>query len=79
MALTGKTFVITRAASQSAELRTRLEDLGARVIDCPTIHVVPPTSWKQVDDAVRRLNSEERVALLDAEPLEYVAWQHDAC
>jgi len=53
--LTGKTVVITRAASQSADLRNRLEDLGARVIECPTIQIVPPKSWKPVDDAIRRL------------------------
>jgi uroporphyrinogen III methyltransferase/synthase len=57
MALSGKTVIITRAASQSAELRSGLEDLGARVIECPTIHIVPPTSWKPVDDAIRRLNT----------------------
>jgi uroporphyrinogen III methyltransferase / synthase len=57
MPLTGKTVLITRAASQSAELRTALEDLGARVIECPTIHIVPPTTWKPVDDAIRRLNT----------------------
>src|SRR5213596_2224843 len=55
MALTGKTILITRAASQSADLRNRLEDLGARVIECPTIQIVPPKSWKPVDEAVRRL------------------------
>ena len=57
MPLTSKTILITRAASQSAELRSRLEDLGARVIECPTIHLVPPKSWKPVDDAIRRLDT----------------------
>jgi len=57
MALTGKTIVITRAASQSAELRNRLEDLGARVIECPTIQIVPPKSWKPVDEAIRQLHT----------------------
>jgi len=57
MALTGKTIVITRAASQSAELRHRLEDLGAHVIECPTIHIVPPTTWKPVDAAIRRIRT----------------------
>src|SRR5215471_17093420 len=57
MALTSKTIVITRAASQSAELRNRLEDLGARVIECPTIQIVPPKSWKPVDDAIRQLQT----------------------
>src|SRR5438874_1675850 len=57
MALTGKTIVITRAASQSADLRNRLEDLGARVIECPSIQVVPPNSWKAVDEAIRKLRT----------------------
>ena len=56
-ALQNKTIVITRAASQSADLRNRLEDLGARVIECPTIQIVPPTTWKPVDDAIRRLHA----------------------
>jgi uroporphyrinogen III methyltransferase/synthase len=57
MTLTGKTIVVTRAASQSASLRSRLEDLGARVIECPTIHIVSPKTWKPVDDAIRRLHT----------------------
>jgi uroporphyrinogen III methyltransferase/synthase len=57
MPLSGKTVLITRAASQSTELRNALEDRGARVIECPTIHIVPPPTWKPVDDAIRRLDS----------------------
>jgi uroporphyrinogen III methyltransferase / synthase len=55
--LTGKTILITRAASQSADLRSRLEHLGARVVECPTIQIVPPKTWKPLDDAIRNLNS----------------------
>src|SRR5881394_1060077 len=57
MELSGKTVLITRAASQSADLRTRLENLGARVIECPTIQIVPPKTWKPVDDAIRKLST----------------------
>ncbi len=70
MALTGKTIVITRAASQSADLRNRLEDLGARVIECPTIQVVPPKSWKPVDDAIRRLHSYQWLLFTSANAVE---------
>src|SRR5215510_14342709 len=70
MALTGKTIVITRAASQSAELRSRLEDLGARVIECPTIQIVPPKSWKPVDDAIRRLQSYQWLLFTSANAVE---------
>ena len=70
MALTGKTIVITRAASQSSELRSQLEDLGARVIECPTIQVVPPKSWKPVDDAIRQLNTYDWLLFTSANAVE---------
>jgi len=57
MELAGKTVLITRAATQSEELRRDLEALGARVVECPTIQIVPPKTWKPVDDAIRRLNT----------------------
>jgi uroporphyrinogen III methyltransferase/synthase len=70
MELSGKTVLITRAASQSAELRSRLEDLGARVIECPTIQIVPPTTWKPVDDAIRRLNTYQWLLFTSANAVE---------
>jgi uroporphyrinogen III methyltransferase/synthase len=70
MALTGKTIVITRAASQSGELRNRLEDLGARVIECPTIQIVPPKSWKPVDDAIRRIHTYQWLLFTSANAVE---------
>ena len=70
MALTGKTIVITRAASQSAELRNQLEDRGARVIECPTIQIVPPKSWKPVDDAIRQLHTYQWLLFTSANAVE---------
>jgi uroporphyrinogen III methyltransferase / synthase len=70
MELSGKTVLITRAASQSAELRSKLEDLGARVIECPTIQIVPPTTWKPVDDAIRRLNTYQWLLFTSANAVE---------
>src|SRR5688572_10554205 len=70
MELTGKTIVITRAASQSATLRSQLEDLGARVIECPTIQIVPPKTWKPVDDAIRRLNTYQWLLFTSANAVE---------
>jgi uroporphyrinogen III methyltransferase/synthase len=70
MALSGKTIVITRAATQSADLRKRLENLGARVIECPTIQIVPPKSWKPVDDAIRRLHGYQWLLFTSANAVE---------
>jgi uroporphyrinogen III methyltransferase / synthase len=70
MALSGKTIVITRAATQAADLRNRLEDLGARVIECPTIQIIPPKSWKPVDDAIRRLSTYQWLLFTSANAVE---------
>jgi uroporphyrinogen III methyltransferase / synthase len=70
MALNSRTILITRAAAQSADLRSRLEDLGARVIECPTIHIVAPKSWKPVDDAIKRLNTYQWLLFTSANAVE---------
>lgn len=53
----GKTILVTRARAQSQEITARLEALGANVIHCATIEVVPPTSWKPLDEAISKLES----------------------
>jgi uroporphyrinogen III methyltransferase/synthase len=70
MELTGKTILITRAAAQSAQLRSRLEALGARVIECPTIQIVPPKTWKPVKDAIRQLSTYQWLLFTSANAVE---------
>ena len=70
MELTGKTILTTRAASQSAGLRAQLERLGARVIECPTIQIVKPKTWKPVDEAIRRLDSYQWVLFTSTNAVE---------
>jgi uroporphyrinogen III methyltransferase/synthase len=53
--LFGKTVVVTRTRSQASELSAQLEELGANVIEAPTIEITPPPSWESVDAALQRL------------------------
>ena len=55
--LTGKTILITRAREQSGEFTASLQKLGAEVIEFPTIEIVPPLSWKRVDEAILDLET----------------------
>ena len=57
MVLLGKTILITRATSQSGDLRNGLEALGARVLECPSIQIVPVDNWKEVDRSIASLDS----------------------
>jgi uroporphyrinogen III methyltransferase/synthase len=50
--LFGQTIAVTRTRQQSSELALKLENLGARVIEAPTIELIEPSDWKDVDDAL---------------------------
>jgi uroporphyrinogen III methyltransferase/synthase len=53
----GKKILITRAREQSGDFAKRLRKLGAKVIEFPTIEVVPPTRWNELDQAIDQLKS----------------------
>jgi uroporphyrinogen III methyltransferase/synthase len=53
--LFGKRVVITRAAEQSADLFDHLHDLGAEVIEFPTIEIRPAVDYGPLDTAIGKL------------------------
>jgi uroporphyrinogen III methyltransferase/synthase len=53
--LKGKTILITRRRAQSEEMTLMTEKLGATVIHCPTIEIVEPDSWAELDAAIQQL------------------------
>lgn len=57
--LSGKTIVVTRTREQASLLVKSLRDLGADVLEVPTIEIVDPVDWDPADDAIERLDSFE--------------------
>jgi uroporphyrinogen III methyltransferase/synthase len=55
--LFGKRIVVTRAKGQAGELSSRLEALGAGVIEIPTIEIHPPADPAPFDRAIANLAS----------------------
>src|SRR5215208_6869276 len=53
--LEGRTVIVTRAASQAADLTTLLEGYGAKVIVCPTIEIREPDNYDRLDEALAHL------------------------
>jgi uroporphyrinogen III methyltransferase/synthase len=64
--LQGRTVLVTRARMQSESLTSKLEALGAQVIHFPTIEIVPPESWDQLDAALRRLGGYDWIVFTSA-------------
>lgn len=61
--LFGKTIVVTRSRAQASDLSMKLIDLGAEVLEFPTIRITDPESWKPVDEAVRNIEVYDWVVL----------------
>ncbi len=53
--LAGKRVLVTRTREQASVLSEGLLSLGAIPIEFPTIRIVPPTNWTQLDHALLRL------------------------
>jgi len=72
--LAGKRILITRARDQSAEFATRLRDLGADVIEFPTIEIVAPLCWHEMDRAIDQLRSYDWVIFTSVNGVKFF-WQ----
>ena len=53
--LSGRTVIVTRAASQAEELTKLLESYGAAVIACPTIEIRQLDNYERLDEALDHL------------------------
>jgi uroporphyrinogen III methyltransferase/synthase len=53
--LFGKRIVVTRAREQASDLLKGLTRLGAECIQFPTIEIVPPDNWDDLDRAVQSI------------------------
>jgi uroporphyrinogen III methyltransferase/synthase len=71
MELLGKTILITRAASQSEDLRAALEQAGARVLECPAIEIIPVDDWTEADRTASALNSYDLLIFTSVNAVDY--------
>ena len=55
--LLGKRIVVTRARQQASDLVSRLTEMGADCLECPTIEVVEPQDWSPLDKAIENLSA----------------------
>jgi uroporphyrinogen III methyltransferase/synthase len=53
--LFGKRIVVTRAREQASDLSERLRELGAIPIEFPTIELLPPKKWAELDHCIDQL------------------------
>jgi uroporphyrinogen III methyltransferase/synthase len=69
--LIGKTILVTRSATQSGQFTARLQREGATIIEMPTLEIVPPSSWQELDGAIARLSEFDWLILTSANAVEF--------
>lgn len=63
ISLSNKTVLLTRAANQSSRWISKLEAVGARVINIPLIDIIPPRDeYRSLDQSIKDLNNYDCVA-----------------
>ena len=64
--LRGKTILITRTKEGNVVERKKLEILGARVLELPSIEIGPPTNTDLIDKAIKEISSFDWIVFTSA-------------
>jgi uroporphyrinogen-III synthase len=76
--LTGLRILTTRAEKQSGGLAKPLRELGAEVIEIPTIEIRPPRSYDPLDSALRNIGNYDWLILTSVNGVEALFARLDA-
>jgi uroporphyrinogen-III synthase len=68
--LCGWRILTTRASRQSGGLAKPLRDMGAEVVEIPTIEIKPPTSYKALDAALKNIDKYDWLILTSVNGVE---------
>lgn len=55
--LFGKTILVTRSREQASQFAKLLSEAGANVVELPTIQIVPPENWEELDAEIGKIES----------------------
>jgi uroporphyrinogen III methyltransferase/synthase len=64
--LFGQRVLVTRTRQQASELSARLAELGAEVIEVPTIELAAPESWEEIDRTLLQIPAYDWVVFTSA-------------
>lgn len=69
--LSGRRFIVTRAAEQAGEFSALLSSKGATVLECPTIKLIEPDSWQELDSAIGNLHDIDWLVLTSSNAVRF--------
>ena len=69
--LLGKTVLVTRPTAQAATLSAALKNVGAKVLEFPSIKILPPKDWTGLDQAIRDMRTFDWILFTSVNGVEY--------
>lgn len=69
--LFGKRIVVTRSRNQASVFAEMLIDRGATTVEFPTIDVVPPASWDELDAAIKAIETYDWIIFTSANAVKF--------
>jgi uroporphyrinogen III methyltransferase/synthase len=69
--LFGKKIIVTRTKEQAGKLSSKLKELGAEVFEIPTIEIIPPVSFEELDKAIENIESYDALILTSVNGVKY--------
>ncbi len=69
--LFGKRILVTRTREQASQLVETLEELGAECLEIPTIKIVPPESFEELDRAIEHLEDFDWIVFTSVNGVKY--------
>ena len=70
--LADKRILVTRAPHQSAEFNALLRAQGATPVTIPVLEIVPPESWRELDQALTNLDNYQYIILTSVNAVDAV-------
>ncbi len=69
--LAGKKILLTRTLEQASEIKEKLEKYGAEVFSLPTIRIVPPKSYSELDKAINEVETYQWIIFTSQNAADY--------
>ena len=70
--LSGRKIIVTRAAEQAGEFTGMLEARGATVLECPTIKLIEPDSWSELDAVLTDMSRFDWIVLTSGNAVRFL-------
>ena len=69
--LLGSTVIVTRPEQQAKQLCQRLQQIGAQVIPCPMLDIVPPSSLSSLEQGIEKLSHADMLIFTSVNAVNY--------